>query len=396
MEIKKDIVNLEQLKKNPVFQLSLSAKELFHSNFLYWIASSYPKLFNGVMKKLDVNIKLSEDSAENIVEREYNHFDFCICKEDEKKKKKISFVLENKFKSIPYKAQLEKYNGQIKKINGKVDIPRVLLTLATEFEGYDAKNTDNVNGWKVITYSKYIEAIRDVINEYNLDTFDKELINKYCNFVETIVAFMNKKLRDNLSWNKMLEVSKELEPLRLHDVWQKLYASKLFTQLKYTPIPVKDFSVLMKNASSLDQNQKPIPGKIYKELSYGTSGVYISVAIPVKVNDNWFCVIIQVQGHDYRIGFIVKKNQLDRFENIVKHFSDLLAGTKLKRGTSGGIINRDTYCVYDSDYPFYYRKWADANKLSAANMAEKLKKDIETIQKIIIPLLPPQTSVPPF
>ena len=88
MEIKKDVVNLEQLKKNPVFQLSLSAKELFHSNFLYWIASSYPKLFNGVMKKLDVNIKLSEDSAENIVEREYNHFDFCICKEDEKKKQK--------------------------------------------------------------------------------------------------------------------------------------------------------------------------------------------------------------------------------------------------------------------------------------------------------------------
>ena len=377
MEIKKDVVNLEQLKKNPVFQLSLSAKELFHSNFLYWIASSYPKLFNGVMKKLDVNIKLSEDSAENIVEREYNHFDFCICKEDEKKKKKISFVLENKFKSIPYEAQLEKYNGQIKKINGKVDIPRVLLTLATEFEGYDAEKTDNVNGWKVITYSKYIEAIRDVLNEYNLDTFDKELINKYCNFVETIVEFMNEKLRDDkLSWNKMLEVSKELEPLRLHDVWQKLYASKLFTQLKYTPIPVKDFSVLMKNASSLDQNQ------IYKELSYGTSGAYISVAIPVKVNDYWFCVIIQVQGHDYRIGFIVKKNQLDKFENIVMPFSNLLAGTKLKRGTSGEITKRDTYCVYDSDYPFYYRK-ADANKLSAANMAEELKKDIEKIQKLL-------------
>ena len=53
MEIKKDVVNLEQLKKNPVFQLSLSAKELFHSNFLYWIASSYPKLFNRVMKKLE-------------------------------------------------------------------------------------------------------------------------------------------------------------------------------------------------------------------------------------------------------------------------------------------------------------------------------------------------------
>lgn len=392
MEIKKDVVNLEQLKKNPVFQLSLSAKELFHSNFLYWIASSYPKLFNGVMKKLDVNIKLSEDSVENIVEREYNHFDFCICKEDEKKKKKISFVLENKFKSIPYKAQLEKYNGQIKKINGKVDIPRVLLTLATEFEGYDAENTDNVNGWKVITYSKYIEAIRDVLNEYNLDTFDKELINKYCNFVETIVEFMNKKLRDNLSWNKMLEVSKELEPLRLHDVWQKLYASKLFTQLKYTPIPVKDFSVLMKNASSLDQNQKPIPGKIYKELSYGTSGAYISVAIPVKVDDLWLCIIIQVQGHDYRIGFvaeknfIVKKGQENKFADIIQPFTFLLKETSIKGkiGNKEDISNLETYCVFNSDYPFYYRKWANDDKLSDDNkMAEVLRNDIEAIKKNI-------------
>ena len=392
MEIKKDVVNLEQLKKNPVFQLSLSAKELFHSNFLYWIASSYPKLFNGVMKKLDVNIKLSEDSVETIVEREYNHFDFCICKEDEKKKKKISFVLENKFKSIPYKAQLEKYNGQIKKINGKVDIPRVLLTLATEFEGYDAENTDNVNGWKVITYSKYIEAIRDVLNEYNLDTFDKELINKYCNFVETIVEFMNKKLRDNLSWNKMLEVSKELEPLRLHDVWQKLYASKLFTQLEYTPIPVKDFSVLMKNASSLDQNQKPIPGKIYKELSYGTSGAYISVAIPVKVDDLWLCIIIQVQGHDYRIGFvaeknfIVKKGQENKFADIIQPFTFLLEETSIKGkiGNKGEIPEPKTYCVFDSDYPFYYRKWATDEKLSKYNkMADVLKNDIEAIKKNI-------------
>ena len=385
------VTELLGVKGNPIFQLSLAAKELFHSNFLYWIASRYPKLFNEVMKELDINIELSEEFEKNIIEREYNHFDFCICKEDEKKKKKISFVLENKFKSIPYEAQLEKYNGQIKKINGKVDIPRVLLTLATKFEGYDAEKTDNVNGWKVITYSKYIEAIRDVLNEYNLDTFDKELINKYCNFVETIVEFMNKKLRDNLSWNKMLEVSKELEPLRLHDVWQKLYASKVFTQLEnYTPIPEKDFSVMMKKV-----NNKEIiitAGNIYKELSYGTSGAYISVAIPVKVDDLWLCIIIQVQGHDYRIGFvaeknfIVKKGQENKFADIIQPFTFLLKETSIKGkiGNKEDISNLETYCVFNSDYPFYYRKWANDDKLSDDNkMAEVLRNDIEAIKKNI-------------
>lgn len=29
---------VETLKNNPIFQLSLSSKELFHSNFLAWLA----------------------------------------------------------------------------------------------------------------------------------------------------------------------------------------------------------------------------------------------------------------------------------------------------------------------------------------------------------------------
>ena len=29
---------VENLKNNPIFQLSLSSKELFHSNFLAWLA----------------------------------------------------------------------------------------------------------------------------------------------------------------------------------------------------------------------------------------------------------------------------------------------------------------------------------------------------------------------
>ena len=396
------VTELLVVKGNPIFQLSLAAKELFHSNFLYWIASRYPKLFNEVMKKLGVNIELSEESEKNIIEREYNHFDFCVCVLEQKKrknsieKKKISFVLENKFKSIPYIAQLEKYDNQIKKINGvkvgeELNIPRVLLTLATEFDGYDAKEKDNVNGWKVITYSDYIKAIRDVLSEYNLDTFGKELIDRYCSFVETIATGFNSMLNKALSWKQMLDVSKELEDIRLHDVWQKLYASKVFTQLEnYTPIPEKDFSVMMKKV-----NNKEIiitAGNIYKELSYGTSGAYISVAIPVKVDDLWLCIIIQVQGHDYRIGFvaeknfIVKKGQENKFADIIQPFTFLLKETSIKGkiGNKEDISNLETYCVFNSDYPFYYRKWANDDKLSDDNkMAEVLRNDIEAIKKNI-------------
>lgn len=43
---------IEALKKSPMFQLSLSSKELFHSNFLYWIWNISPALFKDIINEL--------------------------------------------------------------------------------------------------------------------------------------------------------------------------------------------------------------------------------------------------------------------------------------------------------------------------------------------------------
>lgn len=42
---------IEKLKISPLFNLSLSSKELFHSNFLYWIGRTYPSEFGGIFSK---------------------------------------------------------------------------------------------------------------------------------------------------------------------------------------------------------------------------------------------------------------------------------------------------------------------------------------------------------
>ena len=55
-----------------------------------------------------------------------------------------------------------------------------------------------------------------------------------------------------------------------------------------------------------------------------------------------------------------------------------------KIGNKGEIPEPKTYCVFDSDYPFYYRKWATDEKLSKYNkMADVLKNEIEAIKKNI-------------
>ena len=114
---------VEKLNNNPIFQLSLSSKELFHSNFLAWLAED--KNTQALFKKI-LSTWLGEDTFDYNtdcmeVKREYKNFDFSICEkiinDEESETGKIRLVLENKFKSIAYKAQLENYQKKVDALN---------------------------------------------------------------------------------------------------------------------------------------------------------------------------------------------------------------------------------------------------------------------------------------
>lgn len=59
------------------------------------------------------------------VKREYKNFDFSICEkiinDEESETGKIRLVLENKFKSIAYKAQLDNYKKKVDDLNEEAD-----------------------------------------------------------------------------------------------------------------------------------------------------------------------------------------------------------------------------------------------------------------------------------
>ena len=123
---------VEELQNNPIFQLSLSSKELFHSNFLAWLAEDKNTrgIFNQLMRDWMNDPDWDFNDEKMMVKREYKNFDFCICqkvrnyhteKEEDQEEKYIPgaiiFVLENKFKSLPYKEQLEKYHEKVIQLN---------------------------------------------------------------------------------------------------------------------------------------------------------------------------------------------------------------------------------------------------------------------------------------
>lgn len=112
---------VRKLEQSPLFNVSLASKELFHSNFIYWISMINKGVFKDIIAALlgikNENLKWGDNWD---VRREYEHFDLCVVnssqnllkdKGDKKQKNKdiILFVLENKVKSIPTKIQLDEY-----------------------------------------------------------------------------------------------------------------------------------------------------------------------------------------------------------------------------------------------------------------------------------------------
>ncbi len=127
--------NLDAIKDNlnasPMYNLSLSSKELFHSNFLAWLGNNKEtrQFFVAVIKEL-TKIEL-DFNGDWKVEREDKNFDLCIKKDND-----YILVIENKVKSIPSKAQLDRYVGKIEdyyKKQNEYPTKFLLLTLANEF-----------------------------------------------------------------------------------------------------------------------------------------------------------------------------------------------------------------------------------------------------------------------
>ena len=93
---------INKLKESPLFNLSLGSKELFHSNFLYWLGNKYPNEFGKIFKKF-LKIETDDNEAKDF-QREKSNIDLSF-----KYKDGQQILIENKVKSIPYIEQLQNH-----------------------------------------------------------------------------------------------------------------------------------------------------------------------------------------------------------------------------------------------------------------------------------------------
>ena len=297
----------EMLEQSPMFQLSLGSKELFHSNFMYWMWKAEPDAFWGMMECL-LDIQFNDKERETLtVEREWENFDLCIVRKEKINRKKkgkgknegveevdkvtdVVAVIENKVKSVPNQVQLNEYDSKLKKILKKgqdaIETRRILLSLMEP--DFDSK-------WTRISYDDYLI----ILNRLKIvDKYHANIINDYRNMISVLVELKKEWIGDEkkiMSMNYMdifdLKKSKDAVDLRINDMRQKMIFSKMF-------------SVLSRELEDL----KPAKGKSVEQiladkikLAIGFGMTNATGLLDAKVNiGNNSMLGIQLQGDQYR------------------------------------------------------------------------------------------------
>lgn len=296
---------VEELKNNAVFQLSLSSKELFHSNFLYWLSMLPQKEFKSLIVKLaGKNIVWPSDY---IVLREEKNYDLCIRKVEkddngDTKETDYVFALENKVKSIITKKQLDGYHDEIEKANQKYNRKNVcaycLLTLATEFP---EKNDIKQSGWNIVSYSDYVGFLKELyLPNSALSDVQKMLVEQYCSYITIIsdASFFNLPNIENSTWSSMSQ-NGALEELRIDDLRQKM---------AFNLVGLGIIDKLSKRKITIEINL------VDKEIWKKKSGIFLNFGFANKrgmlylsfLEDENTMIRFEIQGDDYKRGIIFR------------------------------------------------------------------------------------------
>lgn len=362
-----DIENLENImsiEKLPIFRMSLSSKELFHSNFIAWVMEEYPEIMGKFFCEI-LEIENEIKSIEN-VKREKHDID-------------ISFnlgeniiLIENKVKSIAYEEQLKKYQNLYKKEENK---KYILLSLK--------KPTFENDEWLYLEYSTLLTQFENMINK-EINPYHKYLLTDYINFINILlknflplinieeieICNLYKKGTDE---NNLIE---KLTTLRMHDFFLKGLFEDMANLLINKPSAIcnnEEFKFSNKKIFDCEEN-------IFS-ITFSMSRAQGLLDVKYKIGD--FIIGIQIQGEQYRQ--FIEGEKKEKIKDISKklleskqwfQFSNQLDKTEELTYPIKGEFNK----FNSSNWLFLYR----SIKINIANEAlfDMIYKDIKYIKSI--------------
>ena len=230
MDNKKLKTIIKDLSNNVMFSLSLTSKELFHSNLWAWLGRKYPKMFTEIF--LDEKVELDENS---IILREYKNFDLYV------ETKNSIYVFENKCKSMPNKSQLMEYDKKLAKIKEEKE-KEIKTKLISYFEPIgtyvwaDDNTPSRIHDWSIITYNELCEKFNDLYekNEKIIKNNDKIIIEEYIKCLELLNNLQNSiELNDNTTIEeyylllKNKDILETLKEINFEKILERILVNKL-------------------------------------------------------------------------------------------------------------------------------------------------------------------------
>lgn len=341
------------LKKSPMTHFSSGSKELFHSNFLYWISVTYPEVFKSIMTKLCCIKEQWPD--EWWVKREYKNLDLCIIYKKDNKEY-LFIVLENKVKSLPYKAQLEKYEKKIA-VEDKKTCKYILLSLP--------KNSiREINNWEIHHYDELAKIMGETIKENKIEELHLKYIEDYCIYIENLSQLVESWKIDETS--EYLAKPKLLPELRINDLYEKLYYSQMANMLK-------------KRLEEENLGNKIVFGnsKISDVLSsdkifIATTFTHAQGLIEAKIKmSEESCYVIQLQGNRYCHAIETKNITVKKFiNNPFVEFENPYIGIN--------VLPHDKLCKYGDSFKYKYQK---VEQKTIKDLLDAFVNDIKAILK---------------
>lgn len=206
---------LEKLDKNPLFHFFIASKELFHSNFWYWLSKKNKnelyKVFSGRYHSSNMLYFIREEKKNR--NNKKARVDLII-----KDENKPLMVIENKVKDIAKKEQLD----LIQYVYNSNAIDYVLVTLH--------KNEKTLNeDWKILTYNDLYSRIDP--EKYTENKFEQKLIESYKDLIFNLDLLIQKfdiddKYKFFISNN--IDMYKKLNEHKLWEMYQKIQGSNMY------------------------------------------------------------------------------------------------------------------------------------------------------------------------
>ena len=318
-----------ELQQNPMYRLSMSSLELFHSNFLEW-------LFDLDHKAFLTCFGFDVDSSTYTIEREYHLgtdnadkqwvTDIAVFKNG-----KMILIIENKIKSTPSKGQL-KYQS---KLAGE-DCKKVLLSL---FE-YSVSE-DKSYGFDKVLYKELCKKIRDNYKSY---LRSNSYINDYCKMLERLQEVIDK---DPLVKNWRIGYytahmfSKKLEIYDMMDAFRKYQAASLadkFEKLFIKTDPKTGMSLCKKIGLPMTCKHSLNNKRACATISYEL--------IPGKL-----CVGVQVEQDQLRVFFENRDKNKEFYTREADAYWNAWLVNPLGTGKEG-----KAYCSYSDSFIYRYEK----------------------------------------